>query len=128
MSISFTKCGTSSFSPEVLMLQAVYQYKISLSSDTRFESAAKEVCKDFITVSSCRFFSSKCLGLLSSIDSYCPMWYLIQKAGVDKACTSSQPGAYLPCLIEHAYNMGDESEQHTPCYKFLNKMEMVVFR
>ncbi|XP_067931662.1 Golgi apparatus protein 1-like isoform X2 [Watersipora subatra] len=85
--------------PSAECQSVLYQYKMKLTQDGRFENAAKEVCKDFI-----------------------------DKQNVNTHCGNvGQTGAFLPCLMELASYVEDDAAFGQNCFNFLNKMQRVIF-
>lgn len=98
------------------LLQLLWNYKLNLTTDPKFESVATEVCKSTIAEVSLRFrFRPSC----TCTPSACPHACL-----QIKECNEEERGrGYLvSCLVDHRGNISEYQ-----CNQYVAKMASIIF-
>lgn len=89
---------------QYLILQLIYHYKLKLTTDDRFETAAREVCKEQISVSDTLYFTNKIMKTFNPP----PCELLIYNAHLSVLCLDSQGGQpLLWCCERRIFAMFD---------------------
>lgn len=101
------------------LLQLLWNYKLNLTTDPKFESVATEVCKSTIAEVGLQFSCKQNKQMSSNTPSVCAQTLL-----QIKECNEEERGrGYLvSCLVDHRGNISEYQ-----CNQYITKMTSIIF-
>ncbi|KAK2085442.1 glycogenin glucosyltransferase glg1 [Saguinus oedipus] len=103
-------------------LKLLWNYKLNLTTDPKFESVAREVCKSTITEVSCERILEVANGLeekIISVDQTSPYENDSIKECADEPVGK---GYMVSCLVDHRGNITEYQ-----CHQYITKMTAIIF-